>query len=242
VSGVTDTRGRELLRLVEVMDQLRSPGGCPWDAEQTHASLLEYLLEEAYETVEAVESDDRAALREELGDVLLQVVFHARIAQEHGSDPFDIDDVASGIADKLIRRHPHVFADDDLDDGEDLHVRWDKMKAAEKARTSVTDGVPATMPASLLAMKLLGRASRNDVTASVPAADPVLADSVRNAVMQRGSSAGDDAGEVYGELMLAVIASAAEQGVDVEAALRQAVRAYRQRIIEAEQTNLAAGH
>ena len=100
----------QLQRLAEVMDQLRSPGGCPWDAEQTHESLLKYLLEESYEFVDAVHSDDRVHMREELGDVLLQVYFHARIAEEDPNDPFSIQDVAQAIADKLIRRHPHVFA------------------------------------------------------------------------------------------------------------------------------------
>ena len=103
----------ELLRLAEVMNRLRSPGGCPWDAEQTHQSLLKYLLEESYEFVDSVDEDDRTAMREELGDILLQVYFHSRIAQEHPTDPFDIEEVAKGIADKLIRRHPHVFGDDE---------------------------------------------------------------------------------------------------------------------------------
>ncbi|MSY63842.1 MAG: nucleoside triphosphate pyrophosphohydrolase, partial [Actinobacteria bacterium] len=102
--------GSQLQRLVEVMDQLRSPGGCPWDAEQTHESLLKYLLEESYEFVDAVQSGNRVDMREELGDVLLQVYFHARIAEEDPNDPFSIQDVAESIADKLIRRHPHVFA------------------------------------------------------------------------------------------------------------------------------------
>ena len=103
--------GERLLDLVAVMDRLRSPGGCPWDARQTHESLVEYLIEEAYETVEAIEEGDESSLREELGDLLLQVVFHARIAAEAGSDGFDIDDVADGIITKLIARHPHVFGD-----------------------------------------------------------------------------------------------------------------------------------
>ena len=102
-------QGSQLQRLVEVMDTLRSPGGCPWDAEQTHESLLKYLLEESYEFVDAVQSDNRIDMREELGDVLLQVYFHARMAQEHPTDPFSVEDVAQGIADKLIRRHPHVL-------------------------------------------------------------------------------------------------------------------------------------
>ena len=102
--------GHAFLELVAVMDRLRSPGGCPWDARQTHRSLVEYLVEETYETVEAIETDDRAGLREELGDLLLQVVFHARMAQENPKDPWDIDDVAEGIVAKLVTRHPHVFA------------------------------------------------------------------------------------------------------------------------------------
>ena len=109
----------ELIRLLEVMDRLRSPGGCPWDADQTHQSLIKYLLEESYEFVDAVDENDREAMREELGDILLQVYFHSRIAQEHATDPFGIEDVAKGIADKLIRRHPHVFSDLQVKDNDE---------------------------------------------------------------------------------------------------------------------------
>ena len=109
--GVSSPSGEPLLELIRVMDRLRSPGGCPWDAQQTHRSLVEYLIEESYETVEAIETEDRDALREELGDVLLQVMFHSRIAQESADGPFSIDDVAQGIVDKLVSRHPHVFGD-----------------------------------------------------------------------------------------------------------------------------------
>ena len=130
------------------MDRLRSPGGCPWDAEQTHESLVPYLIEEAHEAVEAIESGDRAHMAEELGDVLLQVVFHARVAQEHPEAPFDIDDVAGGIVEKLVRRHPHVFADVDADTAAEVAANWEQIKAAEKAgRTSVLDGIPAGLPA-----------------------------------------------------------------------------------------------
>ena len=124
----------ELLRLLEVMDRLRSPGGCPWDAEQTHQSLIKYLLEESYEFVEAVDADDRAAMREELGDVLLQVYFHSRIAEDHPSDPFSIEEVAADIADKLIRRHPHVFGDVQAETSDEVLQNWEKLKAAEKNR------------------------------------------------------------------------------------------------------------
>ena len=126
--------GERLLDLVAVMDRLRSPGGCPWDARQTHASLVEYLVEEAYETVEAIEESDRVGLREELGDLLLQVVFHARIAAEDVADPWTIDDVADGIVSKLISRHPHVFGDVSADTPEQVEANWHALKAKEKGR------------------------------------------------------------------------------------------------------------
>jgi XTP/dITP diphosphohydrolase len=156
-------KGERFLELVEVMDRLRSPGGCPWDAEQTHASLVKYLLEEAYETAEAIEDADGPALREELGDVLLQVVFHARIAQEgdaEASEAWDIDDVAAGIVDKLVRRHPHVFAGAQADTAGDVEANWEALKAAEKGRTSAADGVPMAQPALALASALLGRSAK----------------------------------------------------------------------------------
>ncbi|HRW18415.1 MAG TPA: MazG family protein [Dermatophilaceae bacterium] len=128
------TPGAALLDLVAVMDRLRSPGGCPWDAEQTHATLAPYLLEESYETVEAIASGDRDHLVEELGDVLLQVVFHARVGQEHPEAPFDIDDVAAGIAAKLRRRHPHVFGDVVVGSAEEVSANWEQIKADERAQ------------------------------------------------------------------------------------------------------------
>ena len=156
--GSYDLPGAHLLDLVDVMNRLRSPGGCPWDAEQTHASLVKYLLEEAYEAVETIEDGDpltpgpgRDALREELGDVLLQVMFHARIAEEHPEDPFSVDDVADGIVAKLIRRHPHVFGDVEVAAAEEVAANWERNKAEEKQRESVTEGVPMTQPALALA-------------------------------------------------------------------------------------------
>lgn len=140
---MTQPAGSALLDLVAVMDRLRSPGGCPWDAEQTHASLLPYLVEETYEAVEAIESGDRAHMAEELGDVLLQVVFHARVAQEDAQAPFDIDDVAAGIADKLRRRHPHVFGDVIAETPEAVAANWSVIKAAEKAAKAATGSGPA---------------------------------------------------------------------------------------------------
>ena len=130
--GSWDVPGSRLLDLVAVMDRLRSPGGCPWDAAQTHESLVEYLLEEAHEAVEAIESGDRAHIREELGDVLLQVAFQSRVGEEHPVDPFDIDDVAAGIVEKLVRRHPHVFADADATTAEEVERNWEVIKAEER--------------------------------------------------------------------------------------------------------------
>ena len=133
LSGSWDVPGSRLLDVVAVMDRLRSPGGCPWDAEQSHASLGPYLIEEAQECLEAIASGDRANLAEELGDVLLQVAFHSRVAQEDPQAPFDIDDVAAGLVAKLVRRHPHVFADATADTPLDVEAQWAVIKAQEKA-------------------------------------------------------------------------------------------------------------
>jgi XTP/dITP diphosphohydrolase len=212
------------------MDRLRSPGGCPWDAKQSHLSLVEYLLEESYEAVEAIESGDRASLREELGDVLLQVMFHARIAQEDTDDPFDIDDVAGAIVDKLISRHPHVFSDAVAPTAEHVEQRWDELKAAEKQRESVSDGVPLGMPALLLAMKLYGRAAKGgEVTASVPVAPERAQAAADEAIAAVGA---DEVG--YGTLLMAIAAQAKRDGVDAEAALRDAIRRYRALVRQAE--------
>lgn len=204
------------------MDTLRSPGGCPWDAEQTHASLVKYLLEEAYETAEAIEDGDEVALREELGDVLLQVVFHARIAQERltaEGGGWTIDDVIGGIVDKLVRRHPHVFGDTVAKTAGDVEAHWEALKAAEKGRTSAVDGVPIGQPALALASALIGRAAKAGVDAPVRTAieAPVRVDE-----------------ESVGELLLAVVALARSAGVDAESAMRAAARRYRARVLDAE--------
>ncbi len=201
-----------LADLVAVMDRLRSPGGCPWDAEQTHESLLPYAVEEVFEVAEAVETGDRAALREELGDLLLQVVFHARVAQEHPTDPFTLDDVAAGVAAKLRRRHPHVFADVEVGDAAEVHRNWERIKRAEKARESALDGIPP-MPALVRAEKVAGRARR----AGLPV------DDVAAALGARPDAAAADARAVGVELLaLALRAQAA--GIDAEGALRGVVR------------------
>ncbi|HEX6447078.1 MAG TPA: MazG family protein, partial [Streptosporangiales bacterium] len=216
--GSYDQPGARFQDLVEVMDRLRSPGGCPWDREQTHESLVRYLLEEAYEVAEAVETGDRAALREELGDVLMQVVFHARIAMEHPDEAWTVDDVAGDIVDKLVRRHPHVFGDDEAPVGEQMQARWDELKAQEKGRTSAVDGVPLAQPALALASKLIGRAERAGLDLPVPAPEEV------------------DAADVGG-LLFAVVAQARQHGVDPEQALRHAARDYRDRVTAAERSS-----
>jgi XTP/dITP diphosphohydrolase len=154
--------GAELLSAVDVMDRLRSPGGCPWDAEQTHDSLKQYLVEETFELLEAIEDGDRPALREELGDVLLQVLFHARVAAEDAGDPFTVDDVAADLVGKLVGRHPHVFAGGDpaVRDAVSQQHRWEELKQAEKQRQSSVDGVAFGQPAVSLAAKLTQRTTR----------------------------------------------------------------------------------
>ena len=211
---MTSRPGERLLDLVEVMDRLRSPGGCPWDEKQTHESLVPYLIEETYETLDAIESKDSAALLEELGDVLLQVVFHARIAQD-GEQPWSIDDVADGIVTKLVSRHPHVFADGDAETPEQVESAWQAIKAREKGRTSVTDGVPMGLPALALAAKLLSRARNGHVAVDLPASD--AADEVVDALPDTAA---------YGDLLLALVAAGAERGWEAETALRDANRRY----------------
>ena len=150
-----------LVEAVEVMDRLRSPGGCPWDAVQTHESLRQYLVEETYELLDAIEERDRVALREELGDVLLQVLFHARVAVEDADDPFGIDEVASGLVAKLVGRHPHIFTDAPrVETVSDQNLKWEELKQAEKSRQSIVDGVALGQPAVALAGKLGQRSGR----------------------------------------------------------------------------------
>ena len=211
--------GDGVSELVAVMDRLRSPGGCPWDARQTHRSLAEYLLEEAYETVEAIESGDRDDLREELGDLLLQVVFHSRIAEEDVEDPWGIDEVARGIVAKLVRRHPHVFAaEDGVTTAEHVESRWHELKAQEKGRASVTEGIPEALPALLRASKMLARSEHLGVPLP-DVGDPLVA---------------VDDEDSLGDLLLVLVAASRARGWDAEAALRDAVRRQAGRIRESE--------
>ena len=201
----------QLQHLREVMDRLRSPGGCPWDAEQTHESLLKYLLEESYEFIEAVEEGDRQEMREELGDVLLQVFFHARMAQEHPTDPFNVEDIAKGVAEKLIRRHPHVFSDVKVSGSAEVLENWEAQKAAEKGRTSAVEGVPLSQPALALATKLIYRAQKYGHKIAIE--HPIkLADNTNE--------------EELGQVLIGILDQALALNLDPESALRSAIKAY----------------
>ncbi len=217
--------GAELLRLVDVMRRLRDPDdGCPWDLEQDHATLLPYLVEEAYELVEAVEAGDDADLLEELGDVLLQVVFHARIARDR--DAFGIDEVARGIADKLVRRHPHVFADGDANSPAEVQANWDRLKDEEKGRAGPFDGVPAAGPGLELLGTLQRKAAKRGLTP--PDLDPSVA-AVGSAARDSAEGPAEQREAAVGRLLASVVALARELGVDPEAAARAAARQQRAR-------------
>ena len=206
------TEPSELDRLVAVMARLRGPGGCPWDAEQTHGSLVRYLIEETAELVEAIETGDVAAMREELGDVLYQVLFHADLAAATPGEGFDVEDVARDTAAKMIRRHPHVFGDAEAADADAVVEVWEAQKRREKAdRTSVLDGVPMAMPSLLLAEKLIGRAERAGLEV-------------------RPSQRVPDDEEALGDALLDTVIASAAQGLDAERALRGAIRRLTTRI------------
>jgi XTP/dITP diphosphohydrolase len=197
--GSWDPPGARLLDAVAVMARLVAPDGDPWKRSQTHHSLAPYLLEEAYEAYDAILADDTDALREELGDVLLQIVLHAALAEPDWS----VDDVAGGLVDKLIRRNPHVFAGAEVAGLDDIVANWERIKKAEKARSSALDGIALAQPALSLAAKVLGRLARADGAA------PPLPD-------------GDD----LGAGLLRLVAEAWDRGEDPEAALRATVLAY----------------
>ena len=205
----------EVERLVAVMSRLRQ--ACPWDAQQTHRSLVQYLIEETAETIEAIESDDPDHLREELGDLLLQVVFHAEIAAE-GDPGFALDDVARGIADKLVARHPYVFATAEVPS--DLLYTWEQRKAVEKGRTSVLQGIPEQLSAVARAHKIISRARSRRVELDLPD-EPVT----RTVELDQ-----------VGTELLGLVARAQAQGIDPDQALRDAVRQLEQRVREAEAT------
>ncbi|MET0423967.1 MAG: MazG family protein [Actinoplanes sp.] len=213
--GSWDPAGARLLDAVAVMDRLASPGGDPWKRAQSHRSLAPYLLEESYEAYDAIEADDLDALREELGDVLLQVVLHARLAEELPEDEaWGIDDVAGGLVDKMVRRNPHVFGGDEITDLDEITANWERIKKAEKSRDSALDGVALSQPALALTAKILQRAERAGVGVPLPA--------------------GDD----LGARLVRLVAEARAAGADAEADLRRAALEFADAVRAAEQENV----
>ncbi|GII24145.1 MazG family protein [Planosporangium mesophilum] len=206
--GSWDPQGAKVLDAVAVMDRLLSPGGDPWKRAQTHASLAPYLLEEAYEAYDAIVAGEPAHIREEMGDVLLQVILHARLGED-ADEPFTIDDVAADLVEKLIRRNPHVFADTAVHSLDEITENWERIKKAEKERGSAMDGIALAQPALSLAAKVLGRAGRAGVEVPLPSGD-------------------------LGAELLAFVARARAEGLDAEGALRQAALDYADAVRRAE--------
>ena len=205
-----------LVRLVETMATLRGPGGCPWDAEQTHLSLVPYVIEEVYELVEALEAGSPEDVKEELGDVLYQVLFHADIAAHATDSPFTIEDVAAAVDEKMRVRHPHVFADGDASSVDEVVARWEEIKKEQKAhRESVLEGIPEKLSALARASSVLKR-SRD----------------ILEPPQSQGAPATE---EELGEQLLGMVASARAQGLDPERALRVATRNFEERVMAAEQ-------
>lgn len=215
--------GARLLDLVRVMARLRGPGGCPWDHEQTHRSLARHLLEETHEVLEAIDADDRDLLREELGDVLLQVVFHAQVAADDGV--WDVDDVAEGIVRKLIRRHPHVFGELEVSGSDEVLVNWERIKAEEKGEHGpLDDDIPVTLPALARASKVQRRAAGWGFEwRSVGGALDALAEEVAELAAHTDA---DGAEEEIGDVLFATVAVARKLGVDAESALRRTIRKF----------------
>lgn len=205
----------KLKSLIDTAHQLRAPGGCPWDAEQDHRSLVQYLLEETHELIDAIETGNRDEVLEELGDVLYQVIFHADLAAEGTlGEPFDLEDVASHMEHKMRSRHPHVFGSLEEQEqyaaktGDDVMQNWESHKKREKpGRKSILDGIPQTMPALALSSKVMGKAEKIGILE--PLSEPVVP---------------MESEQDLGRLLLAIVASARALGLDAERALREATR------------------
>jgi MazG family protein len=235
-------KDRQIERLRTIMHRLRAPGGCPWDAEQTHESLIPNLIEEAYETVDTIRRGDREHLKEELGDLLLQVVFHSELAQEDGV--FDMDDVARGISEKLIRRHPHVFGESGVDGSEAVLKQWDEIKRAEKGDEgeAYLHGVGKGLPALLRAAKLQKKASK--VGFDWPDEDGVF-DKISEEVveiadaLENGSA--DDVAEEIGDLLFSVVNLARFRKLDPEVLMAAANQKFEDRFQKMERAVKAKG-
>jgi MazG family protein len=219
--------GRRLLELVKVMARLRGPNGCPWDREQTHETLGRHLLEESHELLEAIDRGDSDAIRDELGDLLLQVVFHAQMAAD--DDRWDVDDVARGLVEKLVHRHPHVFGDVEVSGSEEVLTNWEKLKAEERAapRAAVDDEIPVTLPALSRAAKVQRRAAGWGFEwRTSEAAMAALRDEVEELASAASPA---NAEEEIGDVLFSTVALARKLGVDAETALRRTIRGFSER-------------
>jgi tetrapyrrole methylase family protein / MazG family protein len=211
------------------MHRLRGPGGCPWDLEQTHQSLGRHLLEEAHETLEAIDSGDRDRLRDELGDLLLQVVFHSEMARQEGT--FDVDDVAEGIVRKLIRRHPHVFGNLEVESAAEVLVNWERIKTEERGEHPLDDDIPASLPALARAAKVQRRAAGSgfDWRSSEGAVEKVREELAELETEVAGGASPERIEEELGDLLFAVATLGRRLDVDPETALRKATRRFGER-------------
>lgn len=239
VHGNWDLPGARLLDVVATMDRLRSPGGCPWDAKQTHDTLAPYLLEEAYEAFQAIEDGDDDAIREELGDVLLQVAFHSRLAEENGPNSrWSIDDLAADLVDKLVRRHPHVFGDRAVSGAEEVQANWDEIKAQEKAGQSPLEAVPLAMAALSLAGKLQRKATKAGLAPEIVTPELLAAETPAAAVAAAAAAYENEPGmRTAGALLWTVVAALRLDDIDAEAALRSRSREFRDRVAEEPATS-----
>ena len=227
----TDQHGRGFDELVRIMAVLRAPDGCPWDREQTHMSLRSHLVEEAYETVAAIESGDDAEIRDELGDILLQVVFHAQIASEEGR--FDVDDVADAIVTKLRRRHPHIFADATCDTAEDVMVAWDEIKRTEKPDKGLLEGIAPTLPGLTYAEKISRRAV--SVGFEWETVDDVWAKVHEEIDELKATEAGTpEAEDELGDVLFSMVNVGRKMGIDPEQALRSTCAKFIRRFTDME--------
>lgn len=232
--------GATLPRLVEVMRRLLAPDGCPWDREQTLATLRPFVIEEAHEVVDAIDSGSPAELREELGDLLMQIVFQSALTERQGW--FGLDDVVDGICEKLVRRHPHVFGDTQVSGTDEVLTNWEKLKAAEKKDRGVLDGLPRSLPALLRAVRIGEKAARvgydwPDLSGVRTKVDEELAE--LDLALE-----GDDAARVQeelGDVLFALASLARKRGVDPEAALRGTLDRFTSRVQSAEALAREAG-
>jgi MazG family protein len=228
--------GRHLLELIRVIHRLQAPDGCPWDREQTHQSLARHLLEEAHETLEAIDAGDAERLREELGDLLLQVVFHAEIGARDGS--FDVDDVAEAVVAKLVKRHPHVFGDVQVSSSDEVLVNWERIKAGEKGEHPVDHDIPVTLPALARASKVQRRAAGTGFDWRTREAALVK---VHEELKELEAAPMERAEDEMGDVLFAMAALGRQLGVDPETALRKATARFAERFDRMKERAAAEG-